>query len=234
MHEAQELNRLTYLQAMGLDCYVSRHALPAAAPSQKLALASVATQLREAPRPEVNSAPSVLKNLQRGDERRQQVAEPEVQPQSPAQNVAAFSIASVHVGNWLWLEDITGMPLAKEQVQLIGAMARALELEVTQPRVTQFDWPLHNNQQLDLGPDAAASSLAGFVQRQLSEVATRGLVTLGDSCRQRLPLSLNESLNESLDVPLFIHCSVPTRQMLAQPGSKKQAWEEMSAQLKSG
>ena len=56
-----------------------------------------------------------------------------------------------------------------------------------EPEVAQFDWPIHTNQQLDLGEEAARASVAGFVDRRLGEHGCRGLVLLGQACVQRVP-----------------------------------------------
>ena len=122
------------------------------------------------------------------------------------------------------------MPLAREQVQLVQAMAQALggvqesagdaaQPARARPEVAQFDWPIHTNQQLDLGQEAARASVAGFVGRKLEQQHCRGLVLLGEACKVRVPL-------EQLDCPLIIS-TVSTAQMLANPALKKQAWRDL-------
>ena len=105
------------------------------------------------------------------------------------------------------------MPLASDQVQLVQAMARALagvskpslqssseaaRPDAAQPDVQQFRWPIHTNQQLDLGEEAARAALAGFIGRRLEQQQCRGLVLLGEACRTRVPL-------EQMGVPAASH-----------------------------
>ena len=128
------------------------------------------------------------------------------------------SIAAVIAGGWLWLEELPQVALAQEQVQLIGAMARALGLPQQQPAVAQFDWPMHTNAQFDLGPEAARSGLLGFIQRQLTDFDISTVVFLGEGCQQRLP--------EQLAVGQRIR-TVSTRAMLGEPSLKRQAWQDL-------
>ncbi|MFT6287408.1 MAG: hypothetical protein ACJA09_002162 [Alcanivorax sp.] len=233
MLEATELKRLAYLEAMGMDSYVSRQPLPAAAASRKLAIVTKSTS---APRDQVESSPvarvkvGLLDDLQRDADAVAESSAPALVPEPEAgvssNIVQSFSIVAIFAGGWLWLEELSGVPLATEQVQLISAMARALNLNAEKPLVAQFDWPIHTNQQLDLGPEAAISSLAGFVQRKVVEFKAGRVVALGDACQRRLPSVLEDSL------PCV--ATISTRQMLSEPGTKKQAWRDLSAAAKSG
>ena len=131
----------------------------------------------------------------------------------------SFSIAAIIVGGWLWLEELPGAVLASEQVQLITAIGRALGLPQAQPAVAQFDWPIHTNQQFDLGPDAAASGLQGFVQRQLTDFDIKAVVLLGDECKTRLTA---QQLNAER-----LLTTVSTRNMLERCELKRQAWQDL-------
>ncbi|MEH6610442.1 MAG: hypothetical protein V7696_13830 [Halioglobus sp.] len=231
MLEATELKRLAYLEAMGMVTYVSRQPLPAAAASRKLAIVA---KLPSAEREQVESSPaakaSLIDDLQLDAVAVAEAVAP-LQPQAPQAGVSSdivesFSIVAIFAGGWLWLEELSGVPLATEQVQLISAMARALNLNAEKPMVAQFDWPIHTNQQLDLGPEAAISSLAGFVQRKVVEFNAGRVVVLGDACQQRLPNALDDSLQ--------CVTTISTRRMLSEPVSKKQAWRDLSASAKSG
>jgi hypothetical protein len=226
MLEAAELKRLAYLEAMGMESYVSRQPLPAAAPSRKLAIVTGSVSVRPE-HVESSTAPpaSLLADLQ-------PAARPAAQPAAPlpkvvknSETVESFSIVALFTGGWLWLEELSGVPLATEQVQLVSAMARALNLPPEKPLVAQFDWPIHTNQQLDLGPEAAVSSLAGFIQRKLVELKAGGVVILGEPCQRRLPSTLDDSRQWIT--------TVSTRRMLNEPSTKKQAWRDLSAIVKT-
>ena len=219
MLEASELRRLAYLQAMGVDSYVSRESLPAAAVSRRLRVVTEALApalpIASSPIPDIADL-----NL---DVRRGRQAEPAQQSLAAVKGVREalepFTIAAIIAGGWLWLEELPRVALASDQVQLISAMVRALGLPQTQPAVAQFDWPIHTNQQFDLGADAASSGLQGFVQRQLTDFAITTVVLLGDECQQRLPtqLAIAERLLNT----------VSTRSMIGEPMLKRQAWRDL-------
>ena len=239
-----ELRRMAYLEAMGIPGYVSRSQLPGAATTRRLTVVSsrpcepagmpipteaIAPGPAEIPVPRVDSVPRTAA--------RAAVSAGLV---SPAE-VPHFSLAAVVSGGWLWLEELDGMPLAREQVQLVQAMARALERVTGQasaippdaarpsaarpnaarPEVALFDWPIHNNRQLDQGEDAARAGVAGFVGRKLEQFQCRGLVLLGPACASRLPL-------ERLD-GVLVGSTVSSASMLAEPGLKKQAWLDLQS-----
>lgn len=228
MLEATELKRLAYLEAMGMDSYVSRQPLPAAAASRKLAIVVKSASARP---DQLESSPaataSLIDDLQLDAVTVVESVAPAQAPHAGASSdiVESFSIVAIFAGGWLWLEELSGVPLATEQVQLVSAMARALKLNSEKPLVAQFDWPIHTNQQLDLGPEAAISSLAGFVQRKAVEFKAGRVVVLGDACQQRLPNALDDSLQ--------CVTTVSTRRMLSEPASKKQAWRDLSAAAKT-
>ena len=117
------------------------------------------------------------------------------------------------------------MPLAREQVQLVQAMAQTLagvdmpSSAVAGPEIAQFDWPIHTNQQLDLGEEAALASVAGFVGRKLEQQHCRGLVLLGEKCASRVPLA-------QLDCARAVS-TLSSAQMLQNPQLKKQAWRDL-------
>jgi hypothetical protein len=229
MLEATELKRLAYLEAMGMDSYVSRQPLPAAAASRKLAIVVKSASARL---DQVESSPagkaSLMDDLQLDAVAVVESAAPAQAPKAGVSSdiVESFSIVAIFAGGWLWLEELSGVPLATEQVQLVSAMARALNLNAEKPLVAQFDWPIHTNQQLDLGPEAAISSLAGFVHRKAVEFKAGRVVVLGEACQQRLPNALDDSLQ--------CVTTISTRRMLSEPVSKKQAWRDLSAAAKPG
>lgn len=144
------------------------------------------------------------------------VADTDAADAAPA--AARFRLAALVAGQRLWVEDLGDLALAREQVELIGAIAAALlhpEVNVTRPVVAQFDWPMHGNQQLDLGAGEAAASLASFLGRQIEEQRCVEVMCLGPAAADRLR-------------PLRLACAVrelpSTRQLLRDPLGKRELW----------
>jgi hypothetical protein len=269
-----ELRRMAYLDALGIDSYVSRSQLPGAAPTRRLALAFAcpatdpgvagdAAGVRVAPpaphstgiRPVSNAVgrqqQAVVAAARTGDSLPPGAAAPGVVAPgvvAPGEVAPRFSLVAMVAGDWLWLEELAGMPLTTEQVQLVQSMAQALLLNRTapgrtapgralpdaasrgpaprgpaprgpaRPVVEQFDWPIHTNHQLDLGAEAAQASVAGFVGRRLDQYDCRGLVLLGQSCAARLPL-------QEINIPTVSTAS--SAQILEQPALKRTVWRDL-------
>ncbi len=232
-----ELRRMAYLDAMGVHSYISRSQLPGAAASQRLVIVRTeAAAAGPAAPAEVEDVRRVLAPVPQVEETTVPVTPTPAATAAadsatqPAAELPRFSLAAMIAGDWLWLEELNGLPLATEQVQLVQAMARALQRATGQdedlpglarPQVVQFDWPMHNNPQLDLGVQAARAGVAGFIERKLEQYHCRGLILLGASCKARVPV------DELGDTP--VTATLGTAAMLADPQLKKQAWHDLLA-----
>ena len=224
-----ELRRMAYLNALGIDSYVSRVQLPGAAATRRLAIATVAVS----PEPvdglvplldtAVSSRPALVARPKRP-------AEITLEARSPSQrseSVPRFSLTAIVAGDWLWLEELAG-PLTTDQVRLVQSMAQALLLchaspgvevkPAVEPEVAQFDWPIHTNQQLDLGEEAARASVAGFVDRRLGKHGCRGLVLLGQACARRVPRQ---------QISVVTVDTMSSAEILAQSALKRQVWRDL-------
>ncbi|GEM_PF-655285 len=233
-----EIRRLKYLTAMGVTPLVSRRALAGAGPSHKLALRVPVTAptTPEAPAPSHPQAPLAREMLAsfRGDSTRQDLpqrkpsadgksVEPGTQKTAlkPAQSVNRFRLVAIISAQRLWLEDLGEDALATEQLQLVASIARALshsDERSKTPLVTQFDWPLHGNEQLDLGADEAAATLTSFLQRQLDDHACVELMCLGPAAAQRV---------SGLALPCAQRRLPGTRELLDAPLRKRDLWREL-------
>lgn len=231
-----ELRRMAYLDAMGIDHYVSRRQLVGAAVTRRLVVVPAQPVLAPVKQSRVSGAghtAAVVDPVPRSAARVPQIdnvekppAPPKVAAAAPRQDaVSQFSLVAITAGGWLWLEDMGAMPLATEQVQLVQAMAQALcvagntQQEKMRPEVAHFDWPIHTNAQLDLGEEAARASVAGFIGRKLEQQQCRGLVLLGETCKARVQL-------EQLDCAL-VATTLSSAEMLDNPLLKKQAWRDL-------
>tara|TARA_R110002110_G_scaffold415561_2_gene651034 strand:- start:268431 stop:269198 length:768 start_codon:yes stop_codon:yes gene_type:complete len=246
-----EPRRTTYLNALGIDAYVSRSQLPGAAPTKRLRIKALTVAGQQAA-PATGFGADVGDRVQpgtvpsgHGDRTSTSPAVPRIErPRSaPAAAVAKvgtgkatqaperFSLAAIAAGGWLWLELLPEFVVSREQVQLIHAMSLALAHISTRrgdtnkavsraaPDVAQFDWPVHTNQQLDLGPEAARAGLAGFVARRIEQKQCRGTVILGAGSLHYAPRDLLQ------DVPAI--ATLGTFEMLADYRLKQQAWQDL-------
>jgi hypothetical protein len=91
--------------------------------------------------------------------------------------------------------------------------------------VSQFDWPMHSNQQLDQGVQAARAGLAAFIQRKLELADCKGLVLLGRACEERVPL-------EQLACPRIAR-TASTADILRDPLLKRQVWRDLRSLFQS-
>ena len=206
-----------YLQAMGIDAYVSRRQLPGAATTQRLAI--------------VPSSPVPLPATATP------VQMPRIEPASIAAPVVPwrgapegrlsplrFSLAVITCGGWLWL-GIGGEVFSAEQLHLVQAIARAMgrltagSLAITASR---RHWRRnltgrYNNLQLDQSEDAARSSLAAFIQRRLGRTGVAGWYCWVQTVRE----SANGSAGRS---PAPAHCQ--HRRHVARSAAEKQAWQD--------
>lgn len=235
-----ELRRRAYLAAMGIDAYASRRQLPGAASSRPVAVAirQRASQPRLQPQPPSPvERPPVLDRPLIEIERTSRATPDGRQPVPQTTAMPRFSLVAIVAGEWLWLEELHS-PLTTEQVQLVRAMALALGRFASadqpgevrpdearpgeaQPIVARFQWPMHNNRQLDLGEEAARASVAGFVARKLEQHNCRGLVLLGRACGARIAA---EQLQGVGTVQTF-----SSAELLRTPSLKQQAWCDLLA-----
>ncbi|TDG12181.1 hypothetical protein E2F43_17710 [Seongchinamella unica] len=216
-----EIDRLRYLQAMGVDGYVSRGQLAGALPTQRLVLVPARGTGAEHPEPESPTARPA--HMPRLDVVGKQSSSPAVvdrqaRRQSDAPTVR-FSLAAVFSGGIAWVESLGDRPLAREQVQLIQGMARAVHGSVDAPTVAQFDWPIHNNPQLDQGETAARAGVQAFLLRHIEEQKCRGLVILGEEASAYVDAG---GLGDLARVS-----TLSTLQMIEQPASKRQVWSDL-------
>lgn len=215
MSTSHELHKLACLDALGLQLLVAKKPLPGAAPSApRVAIAPASAPAAAAPVPRLDVR-------SKGPGSAQATRPQAAGARAPEAGIPAFHLAAVVAGGCLWLEPLAGPELAPEPLQLIRAMAFALQRKLESPQVTRFDWPLHSNRQLDLGAGAAAAALTGFVLRQLQDRQCRALVLLGQAAGEHL-------LQPELDaVPIVLLPA--TAELLAHPHCKREAWQALAA-----
>ncbi len=211
-----------YLEAMGIEAYVARRPLPGAAPSRPLPVIvrepELAPPALERPPAQVAAAP-IKVEFEQAKPAAPPASTAAVSPPRAADEAVRFSLAAISAGAFTWIELLDQRPLAREQVQLVAAMARALCGPCAAPQVAQFDWPTHNNRQLDRGPAAARDALAAFLARYLQERQSRGLILLGEACSEYV---------ESGKLPgIQVASTLSTLEILADPGCKRRVWRDL-------
>ena len=223
-----ELTRLAYLDAMGIDSYVPRVQLPAAAPSRHLQVIRRASPKPEAESPAAPRAVNASAQLKAslgattGPARASRAAidsEPAVSVHDDAE-MPLFSLAAVGLGGWYWLDEIPpGRDLGPEYLQLLQAIALALGMDVGQPVLEQFNWPLHTSSLLDRGEEAARGGLGGFLVSRFERYQPAGVILLGEMEQGWF--------DRELLTPHRIVATVSAWKMLRQPELKRQAWTDL-------
>ncbi|MFN2330016.1 MAG: hypothetical protein ABR612_13960 [Chromatocurvus sp.] len=239
------------LQAMGLTLYVARFPLPGAAASPDFAESPASPGARGEPlaqdgqsasgesdnapvkysagQQSVAHEPPPVPGAQALGSAASLDVEPVIEPAplrktttmdvSPA--LASFTLAAVALGGCLWIEELPDGVLGRDQVQLMRAICHALGWPVEPLTINQFTWPMHGNPQFDQGADAAMAALSAFVGRQMGASQCSRLILLGSSARDRLGEAASGT---------SVLCTQSTRDMLANPLLKRDAWRDLRQQ----
>ena len=230
---AREIRRLAYLEALGIDGYVSRRALPGAADSRRLRLLSAAPQPASSPiqkqpvlpQRSVSPVAELLADTNATPApRSRQESAPARAVSTPASSadVPVFSVAATFAGGWYWIDEITaGRSVGAEYLQLIQAICHAMRLSTDAPVQEQFNWPLGGASQLDQGTDAARAAFSGFLTGRIERFQPARVVLLGAPDSQWFEASLLPADAKTV--------SVSGWRMLRQPELKRQAWGELKA-----
>ena len=223
-----EIRRLGYLQALGIDSYVSRRQLPAAAPTRRVGLRRAdAAPARGQPEQVTSRSPGPRK------------PRPPAVPATPATSgpaakstvVAAeagtgpvFSVLACHLGGWYWLDEIPrGREPGPNYLRLLQSIGAALELPTAEPLLERFDWPIAPNPRLDTTEAAARDGFSGFLGGRLERNPVAGLVLLGVANEFWLD---RDALGSRFGIAQLVE-TVSAWKMLRQPELKKQAWKDL-------
>jgi len=241
MIATEEQRRILYLQAMDIPLYVSRADCPGALPTTRVPLpqsptpadTTPATRVTDTPAPGDRALGSRLAEMADVAKREDSATAAAITVATTAESTSTrttstteavrFSLVLFRAGRWLWLEETPDGTLASDQVQLVAAMAAALDNTVASAKVkpvtSQFKWPPHNNAQFDLGDEAARAGLEAFLQRHVDDSGCSGLIVLGEAAGLRLG-------EAALSVPVLAR-TLGTRDMIMQPTLKKQVWSDL-------
>ena len=219
-----EIQRLAYLDALGIDSYISRSQLPAAAPSRRLRVvrtveaAAAASQAAQQLLPAVPQPESAL------DSENQRPTTGAVQPDAapPTDNDATpmFSVAACFLAGHCWLDEIPrARELGDNYLQLLQGICYALGWDARAPVLERFDWPMHHNRQLDQGQATARHGFEGFIRARMERYPVRGVILLGDTEAGWLDPEVFSGLE--------LLTTVSAWRMLKQPELKVEAWRDL-------
>lgn len=229
-----EIQRLAYLDTMGVDSYVSRAALPAAAKSQRARiLRPVAPATSSNPVAASNAGPVNVLDIVGGLRDPAAVAsKPIPEPVAAVAKTTnredsgpVFSVLSVRVGGMLCLDEIPrGRDPGHEYLQLLQSIATALKLGDAKAVLERFDWPITNTRQLGNSEAAARDGFSGFLRGRMERQPVETLVLMGVAEATWLDSS-NLGVGQKLE-------TVSAWQMLRQPDLKRQAWSDLKQLLR--
>lgn len=250
-----ELQRLCYLDAMGVDSYVPRLQLPAAKASQ-LCVVPVVAQLESAAALQVemvaaatlganSTATSAVTAVSSGAKAaRALFDEPEKKRvKSPAVTVdqlektagstpivPQFSLSIIRCSNILIMDDaLPGQVNPEEYLQLLQNMLFALGDGRAQLIMDKFAWPMSKRTQVDQSEIAVRQTLESFLAKQVDLLNTRYVLAMGETAARYISAEKLERgvfiKHPTLDAQL-IHTSSAIA-MLTNPLTKRDVWRDL-------
>ena len=124
---------------------------------------------------------------------------------------APLSLLMAITADVLWIETLEDQLLRREQLQLIGAMARAIRGPDIRTAHQQFDWPPRAGPALSAHSGGLTGMLTGFLQRLITDHDVQIIIQLGQVAS--LP---------ALQAPVY---ELPSTLAMCREGSHKQsAW----------
>jgi hypothetical protein len=124
-------------------------------------------------------------------------------------NEAPLSLLMAITGDVLWIETLEDQLLRREQLQLIGAMARAIRGPDVRTTHQQFDWPPKAGPALSTHSGGLTGMLTGFLQRLITDNDAQIIIQLGQVAS--LPV---------LQAPVY---ELPSTLAMCRDGLRKQA-----------
>lgn len=245
-----ELQRLAYLEAMGVDAYVPRLQLPGALASQLCAIPIVEEQasVEYAAEPvqpvQPVKAPVAVKGHAAAahalfdDQLDKKIRKPaavtkvaSVRTQQTVQDSPQFSLSIVRASHILIIDGgLEGHINPQDYLQLLHNMLFALGAGKQQLSIDAFVWPMNKNNQIDQGEIAARQTLEAFLAKQAEQMSKRYFLVMGDVASRyvsRDPLPVGEFVKYGqLDVQLIRTQSAS--QMLTQPHIKHEVWRDLA------
>ncbi len=231
--------RSQYLQALGVEVYVPRFPISAAAPATEIEWDDVIADAFDQPieldepipvMPLRRSTPSVEELL---DVEPVRASSARTAP-APTPTVAGTTTPKLRIkliiaasdSGVLIVDDATNIPRNDSQ-RLLANLLFALQGKPANLKVETFDWPLPNlrNRAIELNEDAARETLSGLLQRKILDGEVRTILLLGDNAQRWIDASLRQVL--STDKQLAWGVSISSSAVLGDLQLKRQWWLDL-------
>lgn len=225
-----EVQRLAYLRALGVESFCSRRDLPGALPSKRVRVVRRRRLEAQILAPSAPQARLSAKSPGGGLRAPAPSARLEAPGEPAATDLPAraggldempiFTLAVATAGGCLWLDSLPpGRRPGPEYAQLLDAISRSLELPDGEVDVAQFDFPMSGALRLGKDLDAARDALQGYLVRRLEQLSPRVVVLLGDLDQ---PWFNRECLGDCRVIN-----TVSAWRMLREPRLKPVAWADL-------
>ena len=237
--------RSHYLQAMGVEIYLPRRDLPAAAPSPQWlwdedayqtaesSAANEAVVLRESlaettPAQRRNPVAPALPTVENRAVTRDRNSDstPAKTPAAPSLQIKLLIALSER--GVLIIDDVPAQPALRNQVQrLWDNLLFALQNKSSTLHLEQFDWPLPNlrNKQIELNETAARETLIGFLSKKIQSGNVQTIILLGENAQRWINPAQFQHL--AAEHPLRWLNSLGTQTVLSDPQCKRQWWLDL-------
>ena len=237
-----ELQRRAYLQAMQIEGYCPRLALPGAMPSKLLEVPIASTGFDAQPiHAEASGRQAAVGSEQTQALFDQQVdAKPAARAASedgPAKSRAAsetphFGLSIVRGDQLLIIDDaLPGDTNPRDYLQLVQNMVFAVGIDLQAPSVDSFIWPMTQNSQVDQSEVAAKEVLRAFINKQVEQSAAHYLLLMGERANyflNHVDASLGD-LHQDEELKVAVLGTNSLVALLKTPLQKAALWHQLQA-----
>lgn len=234
--------RSHYLHALGIEAYLPRYPLPAAAPSPEMEWDDAAFEAVDEPavtfddiapdtpparqpstKPDISSLEASSPVTRHNSVRVEQTRNP-----TSAAAVPRLRLSVIASDGGILIVDDALPPGRGDAQRLLGNLLFALQQKNENAKAESFEWPLPNlrNSKIELNEQAARETLASFLQRKVAgHVHT--ILLLGSNAQRWIDAPLREALAAAH--PLRWGLSVSATAVLGDPSLKRQWWQDLRA-----
>lgn len=243
--------RSRYLQAMGVEVYLPRFQLPAAAPAcivewdteleQVIPAAisqhtdpefsAVSSPLSASINSGFIKSPQLSANLADVNPAGSQTNRNETEPPSrgtPNNVTRIHLLAALSDSGILIVDDLPAQTSRRSELQrLYAQLLFAIQRKDAQLKLEAFEWPLTNlrNRQIDLDETAARETFSGFLNKKIQSAGVRSILLLGLNARKWVDDAQRHQL--SSDTAVTWGLSVSGQQVMEDALLKRRWWKDL-------